>query len=64
MLPKTKMLPKMKMALLLPPKMNMNRLSRIRILSVFIFYKHSILNKKSRKFKFKFEFEFKFPAFL
>ncbi len=45
MLPKMKMvllvLPKMKMALLLPPKMMTNGLSRIRVLPVFIFYKHS-----------------------
>ena len=33
---------KMKMALLLTPKMKTNGLSKIRVLSVIIFYKHSI----------------------
>ncbi len=46
LLPRTKMafllLPKMKMALLLPPKIKTNGLSKMRVLSVFIFYKHSI----------------------
>ncbi len=40
------LLPKMKLALLLPPKTKTNGLSKIRVLSVFIFHQHSILNKK------------------
>ena len=46
LLPKMKMalqlLPRTKMALLLPPKIKTNGLSKMCVLSVFIFYKHSI----------------------
>ena len=36
------LLPKLKMAFWVLPKMKMNGLSKIRVLSAFIFYKHSI----------------------
>ena len=36
------LLPKMKVPILLLPKMKTNGLSTIRVLSAFIFYKHSI----------------------
>ncbi len=53
------------MTLLLIPKMKTNGLSKIRVLSVFIFYKHSIFGKKYfKRQKFEFKLEFKFPAFL
>ncbi len=62
------LLPKMKTAFLVLPKMKMNGLSKICVLSVFIFYKHSIFEYKyflrlKFKFEFKFKFKFKFPAF-
>ncbi len=68
LLPKTKMavlllLPMTKMALLLLPNMKTNGLSKISVLSVLIFYKHSNFEKKF-KVKFVFKFKFKFPAVL
>ena len=58
------LLPKMKMAFLLLPEMKMSGLSKIHVSLVFIFHKHSILNKKYLRINFEFKFKFKFPAFL